>query len=364
MITLIIFSLGFYIFAYYIGTFNFNTKVQLFLTLFPLFIISAFRYNVGFDFTSYQDYFYLVQEDNDVYLDMTYKSLSRLFYDIGGNEQCIFIIYSLLTVFLLYKIFEYIVVNYDVKNRRIYIIGLVFSFYSFYFFLSLNQIRSSLSALFLCYAFIKDKRTIVFYLCFFFAFLFHSASIFLFPVYFVIKKLNFKFMLFLFPVLALLSFFNLFSELIKVLLLVSNSRFSVYFNSEFFTPKVGLEKFYTLATTFVTLVILGISILNLPRRYEMLLRLVYCFILLRLMSMDALIFARLSDFLKPVSIIIVFATIYEISFKFRPNFILPFYIIAIMILALFNIYIGSNISEIPNYKYYFNFCIFGKVCPI
>ncbi|WP_407192080.1 EpsG family protein [Citrobacter freundii] len=47
-------------------------------------------------------------------------------------------------------------------------------------FLSLNQIRSSLSALFLCYAFIKDKRTIVFYLCFFFAFLFHSASIFYF----------------------------------------------------------------------------------------------------------------------------------------------------------------------------------------
>ncbi len=169
MITLIIFSLGFYIFAYYIGTFNFNTKVQLFLTLFPLFIISAFRYNVGFDFTSYQDYFYLVQEDNDVYLDMTYKSLSRLFYDVGGNEQCIFIIYSLLTVFLLYKIFEYIVVNYDVKNRRIYIIGLVFLFIHFTF-LSLNQIRSSLSALFLCYAFIKDKRTIVFYLCFFLLF--------------------------------------------------------------------------------------------------------------------------------------------------------------------------------------------------
>ncbi|WP_407191972.1 EpsG family protein [Citrobacter freundii] len=104
------------------------------LTLFPLFIISAFRYDVGFDFSSYQDYFYLVQKDNDVYLDITYKSLSRLFYDVGGNEQCIFIIYSLLTVFLIYKIIGCIVVNYDIKNKKIYIIGLVFSFYSFYFF--------------------------------------------------------------------------------------------------------------------------------------------------------------------------------------------------------------------------------------
>lgn len=364
MITLLVFSLGFYFYVYLIGGGNFSIKVQLLLTLFPLFVISAFRYNVGFDFTSYQEYFKLVQTDDDVYLDVTYKWLSRIIYNLGGNEQFIFIIYSFFTIFLMYKIIECIVKNYDVKNSRVYIIGLVFCFYSFYFFLSLNQIRSSLSALFLCYAFIKDRRTISFYICIVFAVLFHSASLFLLPVYFIIKKLNFKFMLLLFPLLAVLSFFNAFSELIKLFLHITNSRFSVYFNSEFFAPKTGLEKFYTLTTTFVTLIILWISILNLPRKYETLIRLMYCFILLRLMSMDALIFARLSDFLKPISIVVIFATVNELSLKIRPKVVLPFFIIVTMALALFNIYIGSNVSEMPNYKYYFNFCVFGDVCPI
>lgn len=364
MITLFVFSLCFYIFAFLLSSLKLNTNVQIFNTLIPLFIISGFRYNVGYDFTSYTDYFYQIQNNTEVYLDSTFKFLSKISYLAGGNEQFVFIVYSALTIYLIYKIISYITLNYGVQDKKLFILGLIYSFYSFYFFLSLNQIRSSLSALFLCYAFIQDRKSCSSFLCFLLAFMFHSASVFLVPIYYLIKRANIKLLVVLFPIFASLSYMNVLSELIKIVLQLTDSRFAIYFNSEFFSPKIGLEKIYTLITTCVTMLILGVSILMLQQKYNVLLRLVYCFIILRLMSMDALIFARLSDFLKPVTLIVIFATIYVISNKFKQNFILPCFFALTLFVTLFNVYLGSNISQDPEYKYYFNFCVVGKVCPL
>ncbi|KGA24614.1 hypothetical protein AO825_11680 [Pectobacterium brasiliense] len=341
-----------------------NKHLSIGLLLLPVTILSGFRYDVGFDFNTYVLYFHQSQNDNEVYLDATFRLLSKICGDIGANEQLLFLTYSLLSSYMIYKIVIKIAYSYNVVEINTFVLLIILSFYSFYFFLSQNQIRSSLSALFLCYAFLRKEKDIWCYINLILGVLFHSAAIFLVPLIFIIDRVSIKLIFIIFPIIAAFAFFNFFTDFIKLFLSAFNSRFLVYFNSDFFEPKAGLEKIYTLITTVIMFAMLNAAVRILDSSFERTLKFCYLFLLLRLMSIDALIFARLSDFLKPLSIVIVSVTICYISKKIKPNILAFLYLIAVMFAAILNIFWGSNISDLNDYKYNFNICLFGEICPV
>lgn len=362
MYTLICFTVFYYVFVFAVFGFSNNIRLSIAISLLPLAVISGFRYDVGFDYDSYSQYFYLSQYDSSIYIDYSFRILSQIIYSVGGNEQFLFLIYSLISIILLYATLVQLYKKYELNS--VFICGFILAYYAFYFYLSLNQIRSSLAALFIFYAFIIPTKNIKTFSLLMLGVFFHSASVFIVPIYYFIDKVKIKLLYFIFPVVGLFAFLGAITNSIHFILTVIDSRFITYFNSEYFTPKTGLEKIYTLATTLSLLIVWFFSVNLLGLRYLRLLKMCFFFLIFRLMSMDALIFARISDFIKPISILVVSLTIYYLSKKVRPKFIFLFYISITFILVIFNIILGSNISELPNYIYQFNFCIFGHVCPI
>lgn len=339
-----------------------DRRLFIIAALVPTTLVAGFRYDVGFDFMSYVNYFELLRSTSDVYLDPTFKLITYLIQFLGGNAQALFLLYAILYSVGLYYL---VVIAYQKCINRVsitYACGLLLAFYSFNFFLSLNQIRSTLSAVFISCALLKDKKDVSFYIMAFLAILFHSAALFIFPLYFILRRVNVKLLLLMFPFLVFLSYFNLFSGLIKYILLFFDSRFLTYFESEFFIPKTGLEKTYSIFSIIIVLGVVVSCAKLLPRQYDMMIKYVVFFVLLRAMSIDILIFSRLSDFLKPIAIILIFTSVYRLSYLVRPKIVLPCYFACILCLCLFNVMVGSNISKETDYNYYFNICIFSKAC--
>lgn len=364
MIFLFFFTLFYFSYVFILGIFIKNNKLLLVSSLIPVTLISGFRYNVGFDFLSYVNYFNLLRYNEDVYLDLSFKYLSYAILYINGNEQFLFLTYAVLYSIALYFLIQIASKTYADANAvdAVFVIGLVLSFYAFYFLLTLNQIRSTLSAVFLCYAFLKDRKDIAFYFSVCLSIFFHSAALFLIPIYFMLSRVNIKFLLCMFPFLIILSYFNAFSGFIKYILNLFDSRFISYFDSEYFLPKEGVEKFYSILSMSAIIVIVMTMTTILPKKFESVVKLVICFLLLRAMSIDIMIFARLSDFLKPIAIILIFTMIYIASQKVKPNIILPFYFLSVLCIILLNVYLGSNISHQSDYDYEFNICIFDSKC--
>ncbi|HAX3200026.1 TPA: oligosaccharide repeat unit polymerase, partial [Escherichia albertii] len=132
--------------------------------------------------------------------------------------------------------------------------------------------------------------------------------------------------------------------------------------SEYFVPKTGMEKMYSVISMTIVLGMVVCLFKLLPEKFDLMIKFVILFVLLRAMSIDILIFARISDFLKPITIILVFTAIYFASNKVTPRIILPIYLIMILLLCLFNIKIGSNITKDDHYTYGYNICLFGNKC--
>lgn len=362
MYFLLFFSIFYFVYVILIGTLCHNYKALLIFSLIPLTIVSGIRYNVGFDFMSYVDYFNQLKYSNDIYLDSTFKYISYFTYYIGGNEQILFLIYAVFYSVALYFLIKLVLENYITEINNFYTIGLVLSFYSFYFLLSFNQIRAVLSALILCYGLLKNKIDFSFIITITLSILFHSAAMFILPLYFVLRKINVTVLLVIFPFLVVASFFNIFSDIVRFILTLLNSRFLTYFNSEYFVPRTGMGKMYSMISMIIVLGMVVCLSKLLPKKFDLMIKFVILFVLLRAMSIDILIFARFSDFLKPMAIILIFTAIYFSSNKVRPRIILPFYLIMTLFLCIFNIIIGSNITKGNYYTYGYNICFFGNKC--
>ncbi|XYQ56365.1 EpsG family protein [Pectobacterium carotovorum] len=361
---LVLFTLFYFLYVYFIVIFVKNKKTSVILALLPVTLLSGFRYDVGFDFQSYVLYFHQSQYDSEVYLDITFKIFSKIYGYVHANEQMLFLTYSFLSSYMTYKIISRIHSDYNTTNANVFFVIMILSFYSFYFFMTLNQIRSSLSALFISYAFIRRDKDLWCFVNLILSVLFHSAAIFLAPLLFIIDRVSIKVILLSFPVFAAFAYLNLFTDAVKFFLSFFNSRFIVYFDSKFFEPKEGLEKIYTLITTGIMFIVLNYAVKILDVSFYRVLKFCYLFLLLRLMSMDALIFARLSDFIKPLAIITITITICVFSKKIKPNIIPLSYTIIVLAIALLNVFLGSNISTDDNYEYGINFCVFGEICPL
>lgn len=198
-----------------------------------LFIFSAIRFDVGWDFQTYYllakkfEYFKysIFITESEVLLEMNQllednlweyfrmESLNKILYKVSWffkSPQLLIALYSFLILFFIKKGLDY-------KKKKDYGIWLFFYSFPIFYFHSLSAIRQGLaiSIIFFSYKYIENKKIIKFILCIVIAGLFHKTALLLGIIYFI-PYLNFKK-----EILVFLFFISFFSEkfLKKILLL-------------------------------------------------------------------------------------------------------------------------------------------------
>ena len=367
----LIFSIIYFFYVGFVICTNTTKKIKNLFCLAPLFFISAFRYQVGIDFNSYVNYYFDVIAGNDTYMGASFSWIARFGHFLGFNQQLLFIIYSFLFILFIYLSINEIFKKITYSNEMLYLI--IILFYSFLFYMSLNQIRSSLSSSIILYAILSEKRikSICFVLL---AVFFHSGSIIALPFVLFYKKINQKLLIISFISVIVISFSGLLSHILITAIELFGGRFLVYVNSSYFSPKVGFEALYTtcvLCVLFLITTYFSFSIKD--SRYDIFIKIIYFYLIIKAISIDVLIFGRLGDMLKPMvvfSIVVLFIAYIDLIKKIKNihQLIFGFFILLSFTISILNTVLGSNIitNEAGNnfsYDYKFNFCIIGEVCP-
>lgn len=196
-----------------------NINYFWYLTLFALlFVFLAFR-DVGADLPMYKEIF---QYSNTSYVDDYGIEPGFVFFNqiirfCTSNENVAVVLFSLLSVFFIYKTIEYYADNIDLSLA-------LFGFVSIFYFQSFNLLRIYLVTYFLCYTFklMVNGNVIKYTLCVLLAVLFHfSALLMLLPVsfYYIYRRSRTLFIIGLFVLLVVffmsfqyLSIFNIFER--------------------------------------------------------------------------------------------------------------------------------------------------------
>ena len=137
-----------------------------------LFIFSAFRYDIGWDYTAYV---LEIESGHDSIIDSRFELLNKYILLIGSYLNfypIVFAIYSFLGLKILY-----LSINKNSSNRILS--WLVFYSMPFFFFASLSTIRQSLAMIlvFYSYQFIIEKKYIYFFCVISIASLFHLSAL-------------------------------------------------------------------------------------------------------------------------------------------------------------------------------------------
>ncbi|GAL65299.1 EpsG family protein [Jejuia pallidilutea] len=186
-----------------IGTHKLFKSFNLYkLVYIIIFLFSAFRFDVGYDFPLYYKLVTKQHKFIDAQLDRLEplsKALIELSYDTGFF-QLFFILTSFIIVFFTYKTIK--------KNSTDRIIStLIFLSFPIFFFNSLSIVRQyvAVSLMFFSYTYIKSRKLIPFLVITFFAFLFHKSAIVAIPLYWIY---NLRFKNIHFFILFVASFFS------------------------------------------------------------------------------------------------------------------------------------------------------------
>ena len=124
-----------------------------------LFFVSAFRYNLATDYSAYVDMFYEVSiNDNKIYPEYSYKLFSEILRNLSFDYQSIFVIYTIICIYFLYKAAKY----WSNANENIELIVVCFFALGFIdgFWESMNTIRQTAAALVILYGsrFLYEKK--------------------------------------------------------------------------------------------------------------------------------------------------------------------------------------------------------------
>lgn len=155
-----------------------------------LIFICTFRINVGADFLTYKNYFYMIQNNLlvDNQMDLGYYFLNKIIAYFGLPFSFLLFIIACFNMISLYLFVK----KYCSKNQWI----AIFSYLSIFeiFIYSLSAIRQSiaLSILLLSYKYIEEQNTKKVYLILLVASFFHWSCIFLIPFYHLFCYINSK----------------------------------------------------------------------------------------------------------------------------------------------------------------------------
>jgi transmembrane protein EpsG len=317
-----------------------------------LFVVSAFRYNVGTDYVNYYHLF-LYKDGMFEYKEWGYTNLVNLLSGLGFNPQIMFFLFSLVTILLFYKSFKY----FFKENDSLFMLATLLFIPLFYFY-TLNGIRQSLAVAIFFYSirFIIDKSYFKYFLLIVIAMLFHKSAIVLIPLYFfsTIKLTKYK----LIVIYLVIVFLLLFNPLIYIVDIYVQNKLPLYFyfNDEFFSQGVsGFGKVIAIINVF--LVLLLSFFLNKKNPLEnIVFNLIIIFVVIKLFALDIQIIDRLSLYFKPIMILFVLLVIRNVN-KLKNIFFISTLILTLSY-TLVVIYIRANTDKSYN-QYALNLYLYG-----
>lgn len=203
----------------------------LVLAIVPMFLVSAFRYNVGTDYDKRYAYdYYQLAKGHDVdNLEIGFKTIDYICLLFTKEPYLLFAVTSLIILALIFEVVY--------KKSTNKILSIAIFFLGGYFFASLNIVRQyvAFALVLLGYQFLMDenkkKAYIGFVICAILAFLMHSSSIICFIILIMTKKkiMNAKWVI---PLSVLILILN---KNIMVILtpIIKNTRFNVYLTGKY-----------------------------------------------------------------------------------------------------------------------------------
>lgn len=151
------------------------------LSFLPMFLVSAFRYDVGVDYMSYTFIFEAANQGKAVHTENGYKLLNQIIGAYTNNPQILYIVTSAITLLLIvYGIYKY-------SNNP------AMSLYLFmtmgYIFSSFNILRQyiAIGLIFVGLKFIKENKFAPFLMLVLVAMTFHKTAIIMIPMFFILR---------------------------------------------------------------------------------------------------------------------------------------------------------------------------------
>lgn len=202
-----------------------RTTLKVFVALLPMFIVSAIRYNVGWDYLQiYTNGFYMIGEGfmPHYFSERPFCWLVNAIYIISNeNPYWLFIVCSAITFIFLSK---------AIKEQSVNVVfSIILVFCIRYYFLTLNIVRQGIAmSIILCsLRFIKEKNFKRYLFMIILASCFHLVSLIYIPIYFICqidwrKKKN-TIVAFLIPLLAIMLY----------ALIVKFTKYGVYLEASF-----------------------------------------------------------------------------------------------------------------------------------
>lgn len=186
-----------------------NTFLKIFVSLLPMLIISAVRYDVGWDYLKiYTNGFFMIGQDYmpHYFSEIPFDWLVKQIYEISNhNPDWLFIVCSVITFIFISKAIK------DQSVNIIFTIALLF--FIRYYFLTLNIVRQGIAMAIVLYAlkYIKEKNVKKYIVTVLFASCFHLMALIYIPIYFMCridwrKKKN-LIIAFMVPICAMIAYF-------------------------------------------------------------------------------------------------------------------------------------------------------------
>jgi len=165
----------------------------VFLSLFPLFMLYAFRGSVGIDYYSYIDIFNVVQYaqlkdlirlSSELEKESLFLFVNYVGFKLGLGINFVYFFCATITFYFFYKAITY----YDFSRK--YLIVSIIIFNSQIFFFGLDAVRQIPAVMIYFYAtkYIHKRKIYKFLLWVFIASAFHTSALLLIPTYFILHK--------------------------------------------------------------------------------------------------------------------------------------------------------------------------------
>lgn len=167
-----------------------DKKIMSICVCICLIIYSGFRYQVGTDYDGYAGMFDLIEQHGRYYnIEWGYYGLVKLCHMINGNAQLVFLLFSAITVYFVYRYIEYF-------SKDVELSWFLFVCIGPYYLNTFNGMRQWLAIAVFAYSlrYVQEKKPWRYLLLNSITVLFHFSTALLLPLYFILKsdKFNMK----------------------------------------------------------------------------------------------------------------------------------------------------------------------------
>ncbi len=318
---------------------SFAFKKQIYLVWFILWLFAAFRYEVGTDYLGYMELYNSFISGSFPAQYMTDYGLVWILEFInlvGGSSQLLFFIYATLNFIFIYYGYKY----YAQKNETLNILFVIL-FSTLLYFQTLSIIRFMLAGSILFYSsrYIIEGKFIKYLLGTILAAIFHPTAI-VFILLYTIRyiKTNFStIIIFILLCLAIIVLhpINYLIEFLKG----SDLPYIFYLTNEKLNVKASL--FGNINTLiYMILAITTYRFFTKNKQYEIIYLLLLSYIMVRVLSIDAYVFQRLSFYFRPF--FVVYIGYLFINLKFTEKIIKQVLFILLITLASYGSLVGLS----------------------